>query len=133
MIGILLNGQNPLSVVKVFCQIICKSLATSFIYCRQMSIWRKFLFNLRVCRVCIGFAQCWGEGGRLPPPILQYFWKHLSPVKPMLPHGVHLPPKNEPPPSEKQPLSPQKHEAHYHKMIPKRSTINNNLKYSSNL
>ena len=47
----------------------------------------------------------------------------------MLPHGVHPPLKNEaPPPSEKQPLHPLKCEAPFHEVIPRKSTINNNLK-----
>ena len=46
----------------------------------------------------------------------------------------HPPPrlKKEAPPSEKQPPPPLKREAPFHVMIPRKSTINNNLKSSSN-
>ena len=59
---------------------------------------------------------------RTPPP----------PIKSDAPHGAHPLLKNEPPPqSEKQtPHPPLKREAPFHKMIPRKSTIINNLKSS---
>ena len=48
-----------------------------------------------------------------------------------LPHGAPLPLKNEAPPSEKQ-IPPLKRETPFHKMIPSKSAINNNLKSSKN-
>ena len=74
----------------------------------------------------------WGhEGDAL---ILQFFSNLPPPTKSDAPHGAHPPLKNEPPPppqSEKQsPLLPLKREAPFHKMIPRKSTIINNLKSS---
>ena len=60
------------------------------------------------------------------------FFRTSPRIKSDAPHGAHAPLKNEPPPqSEKQtPLPPLKREAPFHEMIPRKSTINNNLKSS---
>ena len=65
------------------------------------------------------------------PPYLTIFFKN-SPPKPMLalwgtPPLPHL--KMKLPPSEKQP-PPLKHDTPFYEMIPRKSTINNNLKSS---
>ena len=56
------------------------------------------------------------------------FFETPPPTKTNPPHGVspHLKMKPPPPPSEKQTL-PLKHETPFHEMIPRKSTINNNL------
>ena len=69
-----------------------------------------------------------GEGawGAPPPPFYNFFQTALPPSKLMpLPmgHTPHL--KMKPLPYEKQ-TPPLKHEAPFHEMIPRKSTINNN-------
>ena len=67
-----------------------------------------------------------------PPPTLLFFLNPPPPhpsIKTDAPHGAHPQLKNEAPPSEK-PIHPSKHEASFHKMIARKSTLNNNLKSS---
>ena len=64
------------------------------------------------------------------PPILQFFSKkkpHQNQCS-LMGCTPHL--KMKPPPSEKQPSHPLKCEAPFHEIIPRKSTINNNLKSS---
>ena len=75
-----------------------------------------------------GFPQ-WGEHGG-HPPILQIFSNLLPPpIKTDVPSWGVAPLKNEARPSEKQ-TPPLKREALFHEMIPRKSTMNNNLKFS---
>ena len=63
-------------------------------------------------------------GGTTPHPPMG-----PNPIKTDAPHGTQPPLKNEAPPSEKHPSpTPLKCEAPFHEMIPRKSTINNNLK-----
>ena len=71
----------------------------------------------------------WG-GGTPPHPTI--FFLKPPPIKTDAPHGASPPIKNEVPPSEKQPSPPLKREAPFHEMIPRKITINSNLKSSSN-
>ena len=65
--------------------------------------------------------------GGTPPPILQFFSNRPPPIKtdapPPMGHTPHL--KMKPLPYEKQ-TPPLKHEAPFHEMIPRKSTVNNN-------
>ena len=77
-------------------------------------------------RICVyRVSHSSGVGG----PLSYDFFQPPPPTKTNAPHGVPPPLKNEAPPSEKQPL-PLKHETPFHKMIPRKSTINNNLNSS---
>ena len=67
-----------------------------------------------------------GEGGAPHPT---FFSNPPPPSKPMPPMG-HPSFKNEGPPSEKTIPLPLKREAPFHEMIPRKGTINNNLKSS---
>ena len=74
-----------------------------------------------------------GHGGA--PPIQRFFFE--KPHQNQCPPMGHQPPphlKMKPPLSEKQPLPPPspllKREVPFHEMIPRKSTINNNLKSS---
>ena len=74
----------------------------------------------------VGKKGAWGA----PPAHPTIFLETPSPIKTDAPPwGVtpHL--KMKPPPSEKQ-TPPLKREAPFHEMIPRKSTINNNLKSS---
>ena len=65
-----------------------------------------------------------------PPPILLIFSK-TPPTKTDVPHMEHAPHLKMTPQSEKQPPPPSlKHETPFHEMLPRKSTINNNLKSS---
>ena len=55
------------------------------------------------------------------PPILQFFLKPLPPPKLMPPYEAPPNLKIKPPPSEKQPPLPLKHETPFHEMIPKKA------------
>ena len=68
---------------------------------------------------CPGFPIVGGMWGA--PPILHFFSKTPTPSKPLL--------KNEAPPSKKHPPPPIETWS-THEMIPRKSTINNNLKSS---
>ena len=71
--------------------------------------------------------------GGIPPTILQFFSNPSLPLKsdaPLPPNGAHALLKNEALPSEKQPPPSFKREGPFHGMIPRKSTINNNLKSS---
>ena len=59
-------------------------------------------------------------GDMPPPPHPSFFFEPLPLIKTDAPHGAHPPLKNEAPP-----LKP---EAPFHEMIPRKSTINKNLK-----
>ena len=87
----------------------------------------KLITLLQVSPLCVCVCV-WGGHGRAPLTILRFF-EPPPPSKPMPPmgHTPHL--KMKLPLSEKQTL-PLKREAPFHKMIPRKSTINNNLKSS---
>ena len=74
-----------------------------------------------------GFPQQWGHGDT-SPPILRFFFKN-PPSKVMLPMG-HLPLKIGASHLKNNPPSPLKRETLFHEMIPRKSTINKNLKCS---
>ena len=69
--------------------------------------------------------------GRSPPPLFYDFFRKPPPPKPM-PPGVLPPLKNEAPPIWKTTPPPLKHKPPFHEIIPRKSTINNKLKSSSN-
>ena len=93
--------------------------------------------NLNISRLVIDrlytrVSHSGGTWGGAPPLIQRFFFWNPRPSKPM-PHMGHPPPiNNEVPPSEKQPSPPLKREAPFHEMIPRKITINSNLKSSSN-
>ena len=62
------------------------------------------------------------------PPNYDFFLK-LPHQNRCSPHGAHPPLKNEAPPYPKD-KSPLRREVPFHEMIPRKSTINNNLKSS---
>ena len=77
-------------------------------------------------RFCENIGRAWGGASS----ILRFFLKPPPPTKTdAFPWGTpHL--KIKPHPSEKQPPPQLKHETPFHEMIPRKSTINNNLKSS---
>ena len=94
--------------------------------------WRKYSlkldYGIKWCMLS-GFPTM--GGGHPPPPSNDFFWK--PPSKLMPPMG-YPPYKNEdapiwkttPPPSH----PPLKHEVPFHEIIPRKGTVNNNLKSS---
>ena len=74
-----------------------------------------------------GFPQ-WGAWGA-PSDTTNFFQPPPPPIKTDVPSWGVAPLKNEARPSEKQ-TPPLKREALFHEMIPRKSTMNNNLKFS---
>ena len=66
------------------------------------------------------------------PHILQFFLKTPPPIKTDAPHGAPLPPLKDEPPHLKNNLPPLERESPFHNRIPRKSTVNNNLKPSWN-
>ena len=74
-------------------------------------------------------GSMWGHGGHPTHPAI--FFENPHPIKTDAPNGAHPLLKNEaPPPSEKHPCLLLKRKIPYHEMIPRKSTINDNLKSS---
>ena len=67
---------------------------------------------------------------RVPPPILRFFSPPPPPIKTDARHRVHPPFKNEAPNLKNKHPAPLKRETPFHEMIPRKSTINYNLKSS---
>ena len=67
-------------------------------------------------------------GGRTPHPTI--FFKKPFIKTDVPPRGAHLHLKMKPPHLKKHPFPPLKREAPFHEMIPRKSTINNNLQSS---
>ena len=74
-----------------------------------------------------GFHSGESMGGTLP--YYKFFPTPSPPIKTDVPSWGVAPLKNEARPSEKQ-TPPLKREALFHEMIPRKSTMNNNLKFS---
>ena len=66
------------------------------------------------------------------PPSSNCFRKTPLPSKPMLPHGAPSNLKMKTPHLKNNPFPPLRHAAPFHKMVSRKSTINNNLKSSYN-
>ena len=69
-----------------------------------------------------------GAWGVSPHPTI--FFETSPPPSKQMPIPIHPSLKNEAPRSEKQPPPALKREVSFHEMIPRKSTINNNLKSS---
>ena len=81
-----------------------------------------FTINARV-------SHSGGHGGDTPPPSYDFFSK-TPPTKTDAPHMEHPPLLNDPPIWKTKPPPSLKHETPFHEMLPRKSTINNNLKSS---
>ena len=73
-----------------------------------------------------------GHGGAPHPPSYVFFFENRPIKTDAPPNGVHPPLKNEAPDlkNTSPPPPPLKRKAPFHEMIPRKSTINNNLKSS---